>query len=77
MVRSQCGASRFYLMLHAASYAQRRMQLATVRMRFDTDNKFCRTLFYSVALQIISWIATRSHALLARNHYHHYRFDVT
>ena len=40
-------------MLHAASYAERRMQLATVRMRFDTDNEFCRTLFYSGALQII------------------------
>lgn len=40
-------------MLHAASYAERRMQLVTVRLRFDTDDEFCRTLFYSGALQII------------------------
>ncbi len=54
MVRSQCGASGFYLMLHAASYAERRMLLATARMRFDTDDEFCRTSFYSGTLQIIS-----------------------
>jgi hypothetical protein len=32
---------------------ERRMQLVTVRLRFDTDDEFCRTLFYSGALQII------------------------
>jgi hypothetical protein len=75
-VRSQCGASRFYLMLHAASYVERRMQPTTAPCDLTQAINSAGLCFTPEPCRLSDWIATRSHAISARNYDHHWRFDV-